>query len=88
MTKKETAMVMNYVRATKRTLDECYGRYSTAKEIAYNSCRRAMEMLDGYDFKIVSYNCNFFSCAFTYEKDGKERLRYYTYANTYDFEIR
>lgn len=89
MTKKQTALLNQYNRATARTLYDVYGRYSYAKEKAYNWCIEKMNDLNGFDGRICSATCNFFTFAFQYPdpETGVLRLCYETHRNTYDFEI-
>lgn len=57
----------DYCRSSHRTLSDVYGRYSTAKDNAYNYCVDLMEKYNGNDLRIISYNTFMFSAGFTFE---------------------
>ena len=88
MTKKEQGFKQNYDRATARELWQVYDSFSRKKARALDHCREAQYMLNGYDGRICSACCNFFTYAFRYrDAEGKERLQYHTHANVYDFAL-
>lgn len=88
MTKKEQGFKWQYDRASARDIYEAYARPSYRKVNAFRHCIEAAYLLNGYDCRIPSANCNFFTFAFRYkDAEGKERMQYHTYANTYDFAI-
>lgn len=62
--KRGYAWLKSYANSKYTRLDECYTSYSTSKQIAYNANIDLMRDLDGQDFKILGYNCNFFTVAF------------------------
>lgn len=64
-------------------LEDCYTRYSAAKQNAYNYCMDLfMNKYNGYahltKFAILGYNTMQFSFAFIGEIDGKEAFFYIT----------
>ena len=67
-----------YLYSKYTRLDECYASYSTSKQVAYNANINLMRDLGGQDFKILSYNCNFFTVAFLVKKDND----FYLFVNT------
>lgn len=87
MTKKQLALWEQYKRATKKTLDECYGRASILKRYAYNDIHMKCFLMGGWRIRIPSYNSMMFTMAFLYKKDGKTMLHYETAHNTWDFEV-
>lgn len=87
LTKKQEALLERYNDSNLTTLHECYGSWSWAKEHAYNDCVARMEALNGYGFKIISYNTSVFTIGFRYQKDGKEFFHYETDRTILDFEI-
>lgn len=88
MTKKEKVLLDNYRRASATTLQEVYTTCSTAKHQAFLDCRADLIAHNGHGGRIPSANAQFFTYAFIYQdEDGRERLRYHTHANVYDFEI-
>lgn len=48
-------------------LSDVYGRYSDAKGRAYNYCMYICNELDGYNFRITSYNTQMFTVAFLFD---------------------
>lgn len=48
-------------------LSDVYDRYSGAKERAYNYCKDMFYSLDGYNFRITSYNTSIFTVAFLFD---------------------
>lgn len=48
-------------------LSDVYGRYSDAEERAYDYCMYICNELDGYNFRITSYNTNIFTVAFLFD---------------------
>ena len=57
----------DYCGSSNRTLSDVYGRYSTAKDNAYNYCVDLMEKFEGNDLRIISYNTFMFSAGFIFE---------------------
>lgn len=53
-------------RPLPRTIGECYGRYSVAKQHAYDYCRKLFDKYDGADFIITSYNTFSFTASFDF----------------------
>ena len=62
-TKKAQAFINAYNRSSIFTLREAYANPSTAKTRADYSCRMMMEREGGYGYKIIGYNCNYFTVA-------------------------
>lgn len=88
MTKKQTAMFNNWKNATKTTLSECYVKPSAAKRHAFWECRKECANTRGQDFRVVSYNAQFFVVAWIYpDSDGDYRMHYDTGRTVYDFLI-
>lgn len=78
-TKKAQAYINAYNRSSIFNLYEAYANPSTAKTRADYLCRVMMRSEDGHDYKIISYNCNFFTVAWIAGKD----LRIETAANSF-----
>lgn len=74
---------MHYINAYERSkvteLTDVYKKCSYNKEQAYEECRTHAAEHNADNMRIISHNCNFFSCA-AKSKDG---LIVYTHANTY-----
>lgn len=67
------------------TLNDVYGRYSTAKLQAYNWCREKWYNTEchNYDFHICSYNSNFFTVGWSGYYNGERAIFVETHANSY-----
>lgn len=87
MTKKNSGLVFMYDCARYSDLYQAYKSPSWRKVRAYRNCLADMAFMKGYDPRICSANCHFFSLAFRYKENGKECLRYYTGRNTYDIVL-
>lgn len=68
-TKKGQYYFERYNRSTDFELFQCYNKPSTAKTRADYLCRAQMIEEDGNGYKVISYNCNFFTVAWR-TKDG------------------
>ena len=62
-TKKAQAYINAYNRSSIFDIYEAYGKPSTAKTRADYDCRMMMESEGGHGYKIIGYNCNFFTVA-------------------------
>ena len=79
MTKKDKSTIFNYLKSNKFSLMDCYKSASCYKWRVYNSIIEEMKKLNGYNFKIISYNQNIFTCGFTFDSaSGSKFLKYYT----------
>ena len=91
MTKKNASLLASYEYAVKRGTDSLYRAYSRPSENkvrAFRDCEADRATYKGYGGVITGASSHFFSYAFKYKADdGKEHLRYHTYANIYDFSI-
>ena len=86
MTKKQKAMLWKVTHSSNESLYDVYKSFSDSKYRAYDYCIYEMYRKDGFNFRITSATCNFFSCGFLYyDKDKHLHCRYYTGRNTYDF---
>ena len=75
-----------YLRSDEATFDEAYGRYSHAKDNAYEYCRDREGEFDSYDGVITGHNNFTFSYAFSGWCEGKKYLVYITKDNDYAIE--
>lgn len=66
-------------------LDDAYGRYSTAKAVAWRDCERRCAEKNGYGLSVITYNTNVFTAGFTYE--GATGKMFYVMTPSYDGEI-
>ena len=78
-TKKAQAFINAYNRSDIYSLNQAYGKPSTEKTRADYSCRMMMQEEGGHGYKIIGYNCNFFTVAWIAGKD----LRIETAANSF-----
>ena len=60
-TKKAQAYINAYNRSNISSLREAYANPSTAKTRADYNCRMMMQSEGGHGYKIIGYNCNFFT---------------------------
>ena len=68
-----------YERSKATELTDVYKKCSYNKEHAYAKCRTHAERNGADNMKIISHNCNFFSCA----AKSKEGLIVYTPSHNY-----
>lgn len=68
-----------YERSKTTELTDVYKKCSYNKKQAYAECRTHAANHGADNMRIISNNCNFFSCA----AKSKEVLIVYTHANTY-----
>lgn len=87
-TKKAQGFIQSYERSEERTLRDCYVSYSYSKAVAEVSCHNKMLDMDGYDFKIMSFNSMTFTCGWLYEdkETGVVMLNVETAYNSYQIE--
>ena len=62
-TKQAQHFINAYNRSDIFTLREAYANPSTAKTRADYNCRMMMQSEGGHNYKIIGYNCNFFTVA-------------------------
>ena len=62
-TKKAQAFINAYNRSSMYDLQDAYANPSTAKTSADHNCRMMMQSEGGHGYKIIGYNCNFFTVA-------------------------
>ena len=77
--KKGMCYVNAYERSKATNLHDVYKNPSCNKMQAYNDCMEDAESHGADNMRIISHNCNFFSCA----ANSKDGLIVYTHANTY-----
>ena len=78
-TKQAKHFINAYNRSSIFTLREAYANPSTAKTRADYNCRMMMQSEGGHNYKIIGYNCNFFTVAWIAGKD----LRIETACNSF-----
>lgn len=79
MTERERNAYRGYTRSTASTLWDVYGRWSRAKEQAFDYCRSLCYEYGGYDLRIITANTFIFTAGFTFTaEDGRECFMYIT----------
>lgn len=78
-TKQAQHFINAYNRSSMNDLQDAYANPSTAKTRADYNCRMMMQEEGGHGYKIIGYNCNFFTVAWIAGKD----LRIETAANSF-----
>lgn len=88
MTKQQQSIIDRYNHATKTSLDECYNTCSYYKTRAEYLIKQEMLDKNGRNYRILGYNCNFFSCAYTYtNENGNDILVYHTAYKRQEIEL-
>ena len=68
-----------YETSTWHTLEDVYAKPSAAKQVAFKHCQQKCEAENGHRFRIISFNCQFFTVAFEVENSfGATELRVIT----------
>ena len=78
LNKQMQGAIYGHKMSNKHYLSDCYNNYSYAKARAYNYCKDLQTKYNGYDFKIIGYNCMSFSVGFYCDFDGKTNFVYIT----------
>lgn len=84
-TKKAQDFIERFYISEIDTLEECYNSCSAAKRKAYYDCLHKCVDMDGWRFRIISFNSQTFTCGWLYEdkETGVITLNVETYLNTY-----
>lgn len=87
-TKKAQDLIERFYNSETFNLEECYGTFSEAKRKAYYECTNKCAKMDGWRFRIISFNTMSFTCGWLYEdkETGVIMLNVETYRNTYTVE--
>lgn len=87
-TKKAQGFIDSYRYSCNYTLTDCYESYSYHKWMAEDSCRDRMYNMNGWGFKIMSYNSQTFTCGWLYQDKvtGTVMLNVETAYNCYQIE--
>ena len=78
-TKQARHFINAYNRSEIYYLNQAYTKTSPAKTRADYNCRMMMQSEGGHGYKIIGYNCNFFTVAWIAGQD----LRIETFANSF-----
>lgn len=87
MTKKELEVIRNYKNSDTYSIYEAYERPSYNKERTFEVILREMDEKNGYGMRILSKNTFVYTCAYRFEENGKEYLRYHTPSNVMNIEL-
>lgn len=68
-------------------LGDCYRRYSIEKSRAFQKIREEMHSIGGQDLRIISHNCNIFTCGYIYAERETGVLKFVYHTPTYRVEI-
>lgn len=85
MTKKQQSILESYNRAKATELRDVYGKYSIYKSRSFEAIRSEMHESNGYGLRILSYNSQFYTCAYK-TADGNQ-LVYHTAYRREQFAI-
>ena len=87
-TKKAQDLIERFCSSEFDTLEHCYTSCSQAKHRAYYWCTNKCAEMDGWRFRIISFNMDTFTCGWLYEdkETGIIMLNVETYRNTYTIE--
>lgn len=81
---KGIGFLQSYERSNFKSLRDCYKSPSTAKIDAEFYCYNKMTRQCGFGFRIMSYNCNTFTCGWlTEDINGVQTLHVETASNSY-----
>jgi ERCC4-type nuclease len=92
MTHVKTNQIKNaynkYDNSYNYCLFDCYNKYSSNKEDAFNYCRKLLIDYDGSGLKIISFNSHYFSAGFIADmadqKTGKIKKAFIYITKNYD----
>lgn len=86
-TKKAKNLIDNYNNAKTTRLNEIYKNASNYKWRAYYNILEDMKEDNGERLRVFNANCMQYSAGYTFTKDNKKFLKYYTKDNLYLIEI-
>ena len=75
-TKQAERYINAYNRSDIYSLNQAYGKPSTAKTRADYNCRMMMQSEGGHNYKIIGYNSSFFTVAWIAGKDLRIETAY------------
>ena len=87
-TKKAQDIIARFCSSNFYNLEYCYKSCSNAKRNAYEWCKIKCAEMNGWRFRIISFNTMSFTCGWLYEdkETGVIMLNVETYRNTYTIE--
>lgn len=80
MTKNQIKSILErHNQSNNYSLQDCYSNYSVYKARAMTHCYKLFNEKNGYDLKIIGYNCNTFSVGFYFDDEqGIQKFMYIT----------
>lgn len=91
MTKEALTIYNNYNNSNKRTLNDVYTTYSSAKARALRECEKDMFEHNGSHLRILTANTFQFTCAYIYDEIENgyvyRHLVYFTASKRKDFIV-
>lgn len=87
-TKKAQDLIERFYNSEIDTLEDCYEMYSAAKRRAYDYCLNKCADMNGWRFRIISFNSQTFTCGWLYADKETDviMLNVETYRSTYTIE--
>lgn len=87
-TKKAQELIERFYSSELYSLEDCYTRCSVAKTCVFSLCIDKCAAMDGWRFRIISFNSQTFTCGWLYadKETGVIMLNVETYRNTYTIE--
>ena len=82
MTKNQIKSILErHNQSNNYSLQDCYTNYSVYKARAMAYCYKLFQDKNGYDFRILGYNCMSFSVGFYFnDENGNKKFMYITKA--------
>lgn len=77
----------DYKRSNATDLSDVYGRYSTAKAVAWNYCKELMAKNDGWGLRIISHNGFMFTAGFEFSDPETGVLKFMYITKTSDTAV-
>lgn len=64
MNKRDLHFINEYINSYNYSIYDCYTKPSKNKIQAYEETRNYMESIGGHGYRILSFNCQTFTCGF------------------------
>lgn len=87
MNKRQQQIFDNYCQSNLRTLRDCYGSYSYAKETAYEACMYRCYKQQGSNMRIISFNSMQFTIGWIFQVNNERYFHYETAHNIKEWRI-
>lgn len=86
LNQKQEDMFHRYCNSSVTSLHEVYKSWSNDKEEAFKACLSDMKRNGGQDMRITGARSNFFSCAYSINREDGAYLVYHTRWNRFEFK--